>query len=262
MARLTKLLILACVALLSVSVARARTDVIVFAAASLKNALDAAVEDYSSRTGKAVAVSYAGSSTLAKQIAEGAPADIFVSANLAWMDRLAEDGAIDTASRVTLLGNSIVLVAPKDSTVSLAIAPGFALTEALGDALGDDGRLAMAETTGVPAGIYGRAALQSLGVWESVATRVAQADNARAALALVSRGETPLGIVYATDAKADANVRVVDTFPADTHPPILYPAALTASARPEARDLFDFLVSPDARRFYEEQGFTFTAPGS
>ena len=171
---------------------------IVFAAASLKNALDAAVEDYTGRTGKTVSVSYAGSSTLAKQIAQGAPADIFLSANMDWMDKLAEQGAIDTQSRVTLLGNAIVLVAPKDSDVSLTIAPGFALADALGD-----GRLAMAETTGVPAGIYGRAALESLGVWDSVAGKVAQADNVRAALALVSRGETPFGIVYATDAKAD-----------------------------------------------------------
>jgi molybdate transport system substrate-binding protein len=230
---------------------------IVFAAASLRNALDNAVQDYTSRTGKSVSVSYAGSSTLAKQIAQGAPADIFISANVKWMDTLAEAGAIDTASRVTLLGNSIVLVAPNDSDMSLKIAPGFALADALGG-----NRLAMAETTGVPAGIYGRAALQSLGVWDSVAAKVAQADNVRAALALVSRGETPLGIVYATDAHADKNVRIVDTFPADSHPPILYPAALTASAGPAARDLFAFLVSPEAKSFYEEQGFTFVVPGS
>jgi molybdate transport system substrate-binding protein len=252
--------LVALVALLSLHLpARAQSGdaTIVFAAASLKNALDAAVEDYTSRTGKAVSVSYAGSSTLAKQIAEGAPADIFLSANPDWMDYLEGEGVIDKASRVTLLGNSIVLVAPMDSTLSLTIQPGFALADALGG-----GRLAMAETTSVPAGIYGRAALETLGVWESVADRLAQAENVRAALALVSRGETPLGIVYATDAKADANVRVVDTFPADTHPPILYPAALTASAKPEARELFSFLISPDARRFYEEQGFTFTVPGS
>ncbi len=260
MSRPIAFLAAALVALLSLQLpASAQSDdtTVVFAAASLKNALDAAVEDYMSRTGNKVAISYAGSSTLAKQIEAGAPADIFLSANVDWMDKLAEADLIDKASRVTLLGNSIVLVAPQDSTVSLTIAPGFPLAAALGD-----GRLAMAETTGVPAGIYGRAALQSLGVWDSVADHVAQADNVRAALALVSRGETPLGIVYATDAKADPGVRVVGTFPADSHPPILYPAALTAEPRPAARNLFAFLVSPDARPFYEKQGFTFVAPGS
>jgi molybdate transport system substrate-binding protein len=258
--RLVSTLFAVVAALLSATVpvrAESGDAIIVFAAASLKNALDATVDDYTSRTGAAVSISYAGSSTLAKQIEEGAPADIFLSANIDWMDRLTDMGAMDVPSRVTLLGNSIVLVAPKESTLALAIAPGFALAEALGD-----GRLAMAETTSVPAGIYGRAALESLGVWEGVANRVAQADNVRAALALVSRGEAPLGIVYATDAKADVNVRVVDTFPADSHPPILCPAALTASAKPAARDLFAFLVSPAAKRFYEEQGFAFVAPGS
>ena len=249
-----------CVALLSfASPAHAQTDetVTVFAAASLRNALDDAVADYGARTGNKVTVSYAGSPSLARQIAQGAPADIFLSANVGWMDALAEEGLIEPASRVTLLGNSLVLVAPADSAIALRIAPGVDLAAAL-----DGGRMAIAETSAVPAGIYARAALQSLSMWDSVAGRLAQAENVRAALALVSRGETPLGIVYATDAKADAHVRVVDMFPAGSHPPILYPAALTADARPAARDLYAFLVSPQARRFFQAQGFVVIAPGS
>lgn len=236
---------------------QAEEAVIVFAAASLRNALDAAVKDYTNRTGASVSVSYAGSPTLARQIAQGAPADIVLSANVEWMDYLAMENVIDAASRVTLLSNSLVLVAPKESAPSLSVEPGFALTDALGD-----GRLAMAEMTSVPAGIYGRAALESLGVWNDVAGKIAQAENVRAALALVSRGEAPLGIVYATDATADAHVRIVDAFPADSHPPILYPAALTATAGRQARDLFAFLVSPAARRFYQEQGFAVILSGS
>ena len=238
--------------------ARAQDDAtLVFAAASLKNALDAAVEDYTKTTGKTVTVSYAASSALAKQIEEGAPADIFLSADLDWMNYLQNKNLIATDSRVTLLGNDIVLVAPADSAVSLDIAPGFALADALAG-----GKLAIALTASVPAGKYGKAALESLGVWDSVAGSVAEAENVRAALALVSTGEAALGIVYTTDAKADKSVKVVDTFPADSHPPILYPVALTATAKPAARDFLTYLTSPGAKPIFEAQGFPFVAPGS
>jgi molybdate transport system substrate-binding protein len=237
--------------------AKADDSTLVFAAASLKNALDAAVEDYSKTTGKTVTVSYAASSVLAKQIEEAAPADIFFSADLDWMDKLQEKNRIAADSRVTLLGNDIVLVAPKDSTVSLIIAPNFPLAGALGD-----GKLAMALTASVPAGKYGKAALEKLGVWDSVSANVAEAENVRAALALVSRGEAPLGIVYTTDANADKGVKVVGTFPEASHPPILYPVALTATAKQDARAFLDYMISAKAKLIFEAQGFRFIAPGS
>ena len=170
-------------------------------------------------------ISYAASSALAKQIEEGAPADVFISADLDWMAYLSERGLVKKDTEVQLLGNRIVLVAPADSTAATEIAPGFDLAGLLGD-----GRLAMANVDAVPAGRYGKAALESLGVWESVADSVAQAENVRAALALVAAGEAPLGIVYQTDAAADPAVKIVGTFPEDTHPPIIYPAAVTAEA--------------------------------
>jgi molybdate transport system substrate-binding protein len=237
---------------------RAQDDAtLVFAAASLRNALDAVVEDYAKTTGKAVTVSYAASSALAKQIEEAAPADLFFSADLDWMNYLEDRNLIARDSRVTLLGNEIVLVAPADSTVSLEIAPGFPLADALGG-----GKLAMAQTASVPAGKYGKAALESLGVWESVAGSVVETENVRAALALVSRGEAALGIVYATDAKSDSGVKNVGVFPAGSHPPILYPVALTATAKPEARAFLDYLTSPKAKPLFEAQGFRFVVPGS
>jgi molybdate transport system substrate-binding protein len=237
--------------------AHAEDATLVFAAASLKNALDAAVEDYSKTTGKNVTVSYAATSALAKQIQEGAPADIFFSADLDWMDKLQEKKLIAPDSRVTLLGNELVLVAPRDSTTSLTIAPNFPLADTVGD-----GKLAMALTASVPAGKYGKAALEKLGVWDSVSGKVAEAENVRAALQLVSRGEAPLGIVYTTDANADKSVKVVGTFPEDSHPPILYPIALTATAKPDARAFLDYLTSAKAKPIFEEQGFRFIAPGS
>ncbi len=237
--------------------AQSNEPTLVFAAASLKNALDAIVDDYAKSTGRAVTVSYAGSSALAKQIEQGAPADIFFSADLDWMEDVASKNLIAADSRVTLLGNDIVLVAPAASDVSIDIAPNFPLAETLGD-----GKLAMALTASVPAGKYGKASLESLGVWDSVSPKVAEAENVRAALALVSRGEAPLGIVYATDAKADPGVKVVGVFPEDSHPPILYPIALTASAKANARAFLDYLTSPAARPRFEEQGFRVVAPGS
>ena len=227
--------------------------VVVFAAVSLKNALDEVNAAWVSQGGKPATVSYAASSALAKQIEAGAPADLFVSADLDWMNDLAGKGLIQPETRVTLLGNRLVLVAPKDSAAAVDLAPGLNLAPALGG-----GRLAMANVDAVPAGKYGRAALEKLGAWEGVKDRVAQAETVRAALLLVSRGEAPLGIVYQTDAAADPGVRVVGVFPESSHPPILYPAAvLKASSHPEAPAILAFLRSATARTAFERQGFTF-----
>jgi len=232
---------------------------LVFAAASLKNALDDAAARYKDQTGKTVRINYAGSSALAKQIEQAAPADIFFSANLDWMDYLEERDLIKKETRVTLLGNTIVLVAPKDSNAEIAIEPDMKLAELLGD----DGRLAMANVDSVPAGKYGKAALGHLGVWDAVADKIVQADNVRAALAFVASGEVPLGIVYATDAAAEPNVRIVGVFPDDSHPPILYPVALTASSEnPDAAAFLDFIQSDVARPAFEKQGFVLVSPGS
>ena len=203
-------------------------------------------------SGREVVASYASSSTLARQIEQGAPADLFISANPEWMDYLAERGLIRAESRADLLGNGLVLVAPEDSEVSVEIAPGFDLRDALAG-----GRLAMGDPDHVPAGIYGKAALESLGVWRQVAPAVVRADNVRAALALVARGEAPLGIVYRSDAVADASVRMVGVFPGDSHPPIIYPVAVTADSKhPDAAELADFLRSRAAAPVFERYGFT------
>ncbi|MBO3759101.1 molybdate ABC transporter substrate-binding protein [Ciceribacter sp. L1K22] len=224
----------------------------VFAAASLKNVLESIATSWKDETGKEVTLSFAGSSALAKQIEQGAPADLFISADLNWMDYLDKAGLIDKESLRNLLGNSIVLVAPKESPVALVITKDFPLAETLGDE-----KLAMANTDSVPAGVYGKAALTSLGVWEAVQGKVAQAENVRAALLLVSRAEAPLGIVYATDAKADPDVRVVDTFPENSHPPIVYPGAvIKASQNADAGAFLDYLSSPKAVEQFEAAGFT------
>ena len=234
-------------------------DVVVFAAASLKNALDDAVKVYGEKTGKTVLVSYAATSTLAKQIEQAAPADIFFSADMDWMDYVEQRGLICSDTRHTLLGNRIVLVAPKDSSATIAIAPGMDLAALLGA----DGKLAMANTDAVPAGKYGKAALQHLGAWDGVADRVVQADNVRTALAYVANGEAPLGIVYATDAAVEPAVKVIGAFPDDSHPPILYPVAITTtSTNPDAKAFLDFLLSDAARPAFEKQGFTLVDPGS
>jgi molybdate transport system substrate-binding protein len=228
-----------------------RPRVLVFAAASLKNALDEITSEYQRETGSEVVVSLAASSTLARQIESGAPADIFISADLDWMDYLASRNLIDRASRRNLLGNTLVLVAPKGGA-PVTIAPRFPLAALLGG-----GRLAMADTAAVPAGKYGRAALEALGVWPSVANQVAQAENVRAALALVARQEAPLGIVYRTDAMAEPLVTTVGVFPDSTHPPIVYPVALTAAATaPGAARFLAYLESPRALAVFEKHGFT------
>ncbi|ODN71318.1 Molybdate-binding periplasmic protein precursor [Methylobrevis pamukkalensis] len=222
---------------LAVPAAAARADeVTVFAAASLKTALDEIAAAWKAAGGGEVRVSYAGSSALARQIEQGAPADVFVSADLDWMAHVRDKGLVRAGTEVRLLGNAIVLVAPAGSQGPVDLADPLALAAALAD-----GRLAMANVDAVPAGRYGKAALTALGLWRSVEAKVAQADNVRAALMLVSRGEAPLGIVYATDAAADPGVRIVARFPADSHPPIVYPAAVLAgAASPDARDLRRF----------------------
>ncbi|KLK91100.1 molybdenum ABC transporter substrate-binding protein [Microvirga vignae] len=234
-------------------------DVVVFAAASLKNALDDAVAAWKRETGKALVISYAASNALAKQIEAGAPADIFFSADFDWMDYAASKNLIRPETRTNLLGNSLVLIAPKGASVQVSLQPGFDLASALGD-----GRLAMGQVEAVPAGKYGKAALEKLGVWGAVKDKIAQTENVRAALLLVSRGEAPLGIVYKTDALSDPNVEIVAAFPESTHPPIVYPAALTKdAANPDAASFLNFLQSSQAKPFFERQGFNFMAtPGS
>ena len=234
-------------------------DPVVFAAASLKNALDDVAAAYTAKTGKTVTISYAGTSTLVRQIEQGAPADIFFSADMAWMDYAAQHQLIRPETRRTLLGNEIVLVAPKDSTATITIAANMDLA----GLLGPGGHLAMANVDSVPAGRYGKAALEALGVWASIAGKVVQSENVRLALAFVARGEAPAGIVYATDAAAEPAVKVIATFPADSHKPILYPVAMTAgSTNPDAKAFFDFLQSDAAVPAYRKQGFTIVSPGS
>jgi molybdate transport system substrate-binding protein len=234
-------------------------DMIVFAASSLQNALDDAVKAYTAATGKAVTVNYGGSSALAKQIEQAAPADIFFSADLDWMKDLHDKNLTVAATEKPLLGNEIVLVAPKDSTATATIAPGFDLA----GALGSGGKLAMANVDSVPAGKYGKAALVKLGVWDSVSANVVQSDNVRAALAFVAKGEAPLGIVYQTDANAEPGVKVIGTFPEDSHPPIIYPVALlSASTNPDAQAFLTWLESDAAKPAFTAQGFTFVNPGS
>jgi molybdate transport system substrate-binding protein len=233
---------------LAASVAAAQT-VVVFAAASLRNALDEIVTGWSGGT---ATVSYAASSALARQIEQGAPADLFISADVPWMDYLAERRLLREGTRRDLLGNSIVLIAAGRAAPLGEVAPDTDLAAML-----KGGRLAMANVEAVPAGRYGKAALETLGLWAGVSGSVAQAENVRAALALVARGEAPLGIVYATDAAAETSVSVVGTFPAASHPPIVYPAAvLSGSTNPAAAAFGEHLASADARTIFERHGFT------
>ena len=247
---------LAVLMLAGTMVSRAEDKVTVFAAASLKNALDAVNAACEAEVGEQATVSYAASSALAKQIEQGAPADVFMSADLDWMKYLADKNLIKADTQTRLLGNSIVLVAPADSSVTADIAPNFDLAGLLGD-----GKLAMANIDSVPAGKYGKASLEAMGVWPSVEGKVAQAENVRAALALVSTGEAPLGIVYKTDAAADPKVKVVASFPEDTHPPIVYPVAQTADSKDAETPAFlKCLQSAKAKELFEAQGFTVLAP--
>ncbi|MBZ9763495.1 molybdate ABC transporter substrate-binding protein [Mesorhizobium sp. CA8] len=242
----------------AVPVALADGKVVVFAAASLKDALDAVNTACEPEVGEAATISYAASSALAKQIEGGAPADIFVSADLDWMRYLSDKKLTRPDTEVKLLGNQIVLVAPKDSTVETKIEKGFNLAKLIGD-----GKLAMGDFKAVPAGKYGKAALESLGVWSSVEGKVAQAENVRAALKLVSTGEASLGIVYATDAHAEKGVEVVGTFPEDSHPPIIYPIVQTADSKDkDAAAFLKCVESARAAELFKEQGFTVLGPSN
>jgi molybdate transport system substrate-binding protein len=224
--------------------------IIVFAAASLKNALDDVDAAYTARSANQVRASYAASSALARQIVQGGPADVFISADPDWMDYVAQRNLIVGASRRDLLTNHLALIAPADSTLKLRIGRGMPLAAALGD-----GRLAVAGPD-VPAGKYAKASLTTLGVWDSVAGKLAPADNVRGALLFVARGETPLGIVYDTDAKVEPKVRIVGLFPDSSHPPIVYPAALVASSvNPDAAGYLKFLQGPEAAAVFRKYGF-------
>lgn len=225
----------------------------VFAAASMKNALDDISAAYTAKTGVKVTASYAASSVLAKQIEQGAPADIFISADTDWMDYAIGKKNIDAPSRVNLLGNSIVLIAAKDSRLGdVRIEPGFDLASLAGD-----GRIATGDVKSVPVGKYAKAALEKLGSWTAAEPKFAMAESVRAALTLVSRGEAPLGIVYATDARIDPGVKVIGTFPASSHPAIIYPVAATATANSEAAGYLTFLKTTASKIILEKYGFSF-----
>jgi molybdate transport system substrate-binding protein len=226
-------------------------EITVFAAASLTDVLQEIGEAFRAKTGVATRFSFAATSALARQVESGAPADAFVSADLEWMDYLANHGSVDLATRRNVAGNELVLVAPADSGVTLEIAKGFPIAAALGK-----GRLAVADPASVPAGRYAKAALTALGVWAPLEPRLAPAENVRAALALVSRGEAPLGIVYRTDARVDPKVKVVGAFPAGSYPPIVYPAAKLANGAPEAAAFIEFLSDAEAQAIFARHGFT------
>lgn len=225
-------------------------EVVVFAAASMANALSEIEKNFEVASGHELIVSLAGSSALARQIQQGAPADVFISASPDWMDRVEADGLIEEGSRFDLLGNRIVLVAFGKAD-PVEIGPDLDLVGLLGG-----GRLAMALVEAVPAGIYGKAALESLGLWHDLGPQIAQADNVRAALAFVATGEAPYGIVYATDAAAEERVSIVGTFPEDSHPPIVYPVADLANRdTPAEADFLAYLRGAEARAAFERQGF-------
>jgi molybdate transport system substrate-binding protein len=230
----------------------AAQEVTVFAAASLTNAFEDIAKAYRAKGGGAVKFSFASSSTLAKQIESGAPADIFASADEQWMDYLAERKLIEPATRSSRLSNTLVLITPPDAKRTVDIKPGFDLAGMIGS-----GRLATGDPAHVPVGRYAQQALTKLGVWGAVAPKIARTDNVRAALLLVERGEAPFGIVYATDAAASGKVNVAGTFPADSHPPVSYPFAILAKRdRPEVKRFFDFLRGPEAQAIYRKAGFT------
>ncbi|MEQ8357685.1 MAG: molybdate ABC transporter substrate-binding protein [Kiloniellaceae bacterium] len=232
--------------------------VTIFAAASTTDALTEIAEAYAAATGRSIRPVVAASSTLARQIAQGAPADLYLSANAEWMDLLAGQRVIVAESRVALLSNRLVLVAPAASPLQLRLSEEIDLAALLGD-----GRLAIGDPNHVPAGTYARQALQTLGLWDQVVDKLAQAGNVRAALALVDRGEAAAGIVYETDAAIASRVRVVDAFPARAAPEIAYPLAIVAGHdRPAVRAVYDFLRSDAATAIFAKHGFTRPAPGS
>jgi molybdate transport system substrate-binding protein len=225
--------------------------IVVFAAASLTNVLQELGDGYTRQTSVPVKFSFAASSAVARQIENGAPADIFFSADQEWMDYLQTRRLIQPESRHDIVGNRLVLIAPADSLIELKIEPRFPLLTALGK-----GRLAAGDPDSVPAGRYAREALTALGIWNEVSDRLTRSDSVRSALAFVDRGEAPLGIVYETDARIDKGVRVVDVFPADSHAPIVYPVALTTAARPAAAKFIAFVRGPAGALVFKQYGFT------
>jgi len=232
------------------SAAEEPQSVLVFGAASLTNVLDDLSNAYTAKTHVSVKSSLAASSALAKQIEAGAPADVFFSADLEWMDYLQQRNLLRSGSRHEVVGNQLVLIAPVDSNTNLKITKGIDLARALGE-----GRLATGDPDSVPVGKYAKAALEKLGVWDQVSGRLVRAENVRAALAFVARGEAPLGIVYLTDALAERRVRIVDTFPEDSHPAITYPIALTTHAGPAAEKFEDFVRGEEAAQIFRKHGF-------
>jgi molybdate transport system substrate-binding protein len=256
----TKRICAAVAAILTITIAASQAaaqqkSILVFAAASMKNALDDVNAAFTKQGGSDVVASYAASSALMKQIEQGAPADVFLSADIDWMDYGAKHGLIKNNTRFDLLGNRLVLIAPKDSAIDhIDIGRGFNLA-----ALAGNGRVAVGDVRAVPAGLYAKAALEKLGAWAAVEPKLAMAESVRAALILVARGEAPLGIVYETDAKIEPAVKIVGVFPDDSHPPIVYPVALTANAKPEAAPYLAFLRTPQAKAIFERYGFNVLA---
>jgi len=237
---------------LALGVVTARAEPVnVFAAASLKNALDEVNTAWKASSSQDAVGVYAASPALAKQIVEGAPADIFISADLNWMDELEKQKLIKTDSRRNLLGNTLVLIAPGGSGTKIVLEPGVDLLAAL-----KGGRLAVGEVKAVPAGRYAKAALESLGAWDAVSGHLAEQVNVRAALQLVARGEVPLGIVYGSDANAETKVEVAGVFPETSHPPIIYPVAIVASSKnPAAAEYLAYLGSEEAAAIFAKHGF-------
>ena len=235
--------------------AAAQEAITIFAAASLKNALDDANAAFTKATGIKVTASYEASSALAKQIEAGAPADVFISADLRWMDYAAQKNLIRPDSRFNLLGNRLVLIAPKESKLDrVTISQGFDIAKLAGD-----GRIAVADVKAVPAGLYAKAALEKLGAWAAAEPKLAQAVNVRATLAFVARGEAPLGIVYATDAKVEPKVKIIGVFPDGSYPPVIYPVAATATSKTAAARYLQFLRSGAAKAIFEKYGFSVLA---
>jgi molybdate transport system substrate-binding protein len=229
----------------------------VFAAASMKNALDDVNAAFTGDTGIKVTASYATSPVLIKQIEQGAPADIFVSADLDWMDYGSQKKLIKEETRLNMLGNRLVLIAPSDSNLAnVAIGPGFDLA-----GLAGDGRIATGDVSTVPVGKYAKTALQKLGSWAAASSKMAMTESVRAALMLVARGEAPIGIVYETDAKVEPRVKVIGVFPEDSHPPVTYPVAATVTSKPDAALYLDYLHSSAAKAIFEKYGFSFLVKG-
>jgi len=234
--------------------ATAQDTLTIYAAASLRNALDDVNAAFTKATGAKVTASYEASSTLAKQIEQGAPADVFISADLRWMDYVTEKKLIQTDTRFNLLGNRLVLIAPADSKLDkVEIAQGFDIAKLAGDR-----RIAVADVKAVPAGLYAKAALEKLGAWQAAEPKLAMAENVRATLAFVARGETPIGIVYETDAKIEPKVKIIGVFPEGSHPPVVYPVAATATSKNAATPRYlAFLRTKEAKAIFEKYGFSF-----